>query len=164
MCVFSIALVSRTKGFKIATLWLASLTLFFEVTVFLQMTSWTHLLWKKEVLDTEKESNHPGPRLRTAAYCSLIPERVSKSITKTKIKVFWPYCGMFPSVMQLLSRCAEAGWVSKHTAQQIGKEEHGNKALLLCTSLTPLTSDRENIPTEKKRKDGETVESKRREM
>lgn len=31
---------------------------------------------------------------------------------------------MFPSVMLLRSRCAEGGWVSKHTAQQIGKEEH----------------------------------------
>lgn len=26
--------------------------------------------------------------------------------------------------MRLRSRCAEGGWVSKHTAQQIGKEEH----------------------------------------
>lgn len=113
--------------------------------------------------DTAKESNSPRPQLWPAAYCSSIPERVSISITKTKIKVFWPYCGMFRSVMQLLSRCAEGGWVSKHTAQQIGKEEHQQStAAMLLTDCSDNRQGKHSHREGKKRWRGCTEREERR--
>lgn len=112
--------------------------------------------------DTAKESNCPRPQLWPAAYYSFIPERVSISITKTKIIVFWPYCGMIPSVMQLLSRCAEGGWVSKHTAQQIGKEEHQQStAAMLLTDCSDNRQGKHSHREGKKRWRGCTEREER---
>lgn len=77
-------------------------------------------------IERERAAGQDPPR-RPAADCSFIPLRVSISITKTKIKVLWPCCGMFPSVTQLRSRCAEGGRVSKHAAQQIGNRGTSTK-------------------------------------
>lgn len=74
---------------------------------------------------------------------------------------------MFPSVTQLRSRCAEGGWVSKHTAQQIGKEEHQQSTAAM--HLTDCSDNRQGKHSHRERKknpkkDGGRVQRKRREM
>lgn len=94
------------------------------------------LLWIKEV--PERRSSIPDVG---SVHHPFKPERVHKSITKTEIKAFWPYCGMFSSVMQQLSRCTEGGWVSKHIAQQIGKEEDHQSSVAM--HLTDCSDNRQ---------------------
>lgn len=57
---------------------------------------------------------------------------------------------MFPSVMQLPSRCAEGGWVSKHTAQQIGKEERQQSTAAM--HLTDCSDNRQGKHSHRERK------------
>lgn len=71
---------------------------------------------------------------------------------------------MFPSVMQLRSRCAEGGWVSKHTAQQIGKEEHQQSTASPHWVLWQPTGKTFPQREREKKRDGERVQRKRREM
>lgn len=54
----------------------------------------------------------------------LILRELPKLSLKLRWKCFDPHCGMFSSVTQPLSRCSEGGLLSKHIAQQIGKEEN----------------------------------------
>lgn len=67
------------------------------------------------------------------------------SITQTQIKVSWPACRMFPSVMQPVSRWAERGRVWSGSQQTVGQREDQQ-------SSAALTIDTESTPTERKQR------------